>query len=249
MNAIHDSNAFTPAESAPALLLAMTTVDDGADRSSDLRRALGDRGVTVRDWTAPDLGAADDATALKADVLLVTARTLDARVSALIQTLGAQPSPFMIVLSDADDVVDRIVALELGADDVLPLDSHPREILARARGLMRRRAQQMGHSLISDRAAANTWVLNDVTRQLRSPMGAVCSLSKGDIDLINALADEPSDVYSLDRNSTDANTLRVAISRLRSRFRKVSSEELPIRNIWGAGYAFDASLQRISARQ
>ena len=250
MNALPSMTEFTSAADPRGILMAMTSVGEDSAEPAALRRALEDRGVTVQDWIAADAYPADGAVC-DADVLLVTARMLDSRVSALIQKVGSQASPFVIVLSEDDDIIDRIVALELGADDFLRRDSDPREIVARARSLMRRGAQRSGRptamfeeELVDDAC----WVLNDVTRQLRSPKGGVCSLSKGDIELIDALAEGPSDVLSMDRTTTQANTLRVSISRLRSRFRKVSTEQLPIRNIWGVGYTFDAPLKRISAR-
>lgn len=227
--------------------MALAALGDESHEAATLRGALEDRGAIVHDWPlAAD--ASPDFPLPHTDVLLVSARVLDAEVSALIRKVGALPAPYLIVLSETGDVVDRIVALELGADDFLRRDSDPREILARARSLIRRGAQRdVGPSSAFPHAPA-PWVLNDVNRLLKSPTGTVCELSRGDVNLIDALVDGPSDVFSVDKDSAKANSLRVSISRLRCKFRKISSEDLPIRNIWGLGYAFDAPLQRVSSR-
>lgn len=228
------------------MLLGLASVGEENPESGMLREALENRGAIVQDWPlTPEAGPPPPA-----DVLLVEARVLDVRVSALIQKVGALPSPYLIVLSETGDVVDRIVALEMGADDFLRRDSDAREIIARAKSLIRRGAQRRGQSGSGDApdATPRAWVLNEVSRLLRSPAGTVCELSRGDVQLIDALVEEPSEVFTVDKDSAQANSLRVSISRLRRKFRKVSAEELPIRNIWGLGYAFDAPLERVSSR-
>lgn len=234
----------------PAIRVAVTTV--GGDRAAEgpLRRSLEERGAIVEDWAHRSDGPAGQPTP-DTDVLLINTPLLDARVSALIQKVAALPAPYLIVLSDSDDVIDRIVALELGADDYLTNDSDPREILARARSLVRRGAQR-GEALPQDDAATDAggeWILNDVTRVLQSPSGATCPLAKGDVDLISALTDGEMDICAAGSNTAhSANSLRVSISRLRRRFQTVSDEPLPIRNVWGVGYTFDAPLKRTSQR-
>lgn len=232
-----------------AIRVAMTFV--GGDRATEepLRRSLEERGAIVHDWT-PRSDSPAGQPAPETDVLLINTPLLDARVSALIQKVAALPAPFLIVLSDSDDVIDRIVALELGADDYLTNDSDPREILARARSLVRRGAQRGDHPSQQDiGAAAGEWILNDVTRVLQSPSGATCPLAKGDVDLISALTDDDRDLCAAGSTTAHtANSLRVSISRLRRRFLKVSDEPLPIRNVWGLGYTFDAPLKRTSLR-
>lgn len=223
----------------------------GGDRATDelLRRSLEERGAIVQDW-APRADSPAGQPVPETDVLLINTPLLDARVSALIQKVAALPAPFLIVLSDSDDVIDRIVALELGADDYLTNDSDPREILARARSLVRRGAQR-GNAQTRDDAEADAgeWILNDVTRVLQSPSGATCPLAKGDVDLISALTDGEMDICAAGSNTAHTpNSLRVSISRLRRRFQKVSDEALPIRNVWGLGYTFDAPLKRTSLR-
>jgi two-component system torCAD operon response regulator TorR len=233
----------------PAIRVAMTFV--GGDRALEgsLRRSLEERGAIVQDWAPRSDGRAAQA-APETDVLLINTPLLDARVSALIQRVAALPAPYLIVLSDSDDVIDRIVALELGADDYLTNDSDPREILARARSLVRRGAQRGDARAQEDAGAdAGEWILNDVTRVLQSPAGATCALAKGDVDLISALTDDGMDICAAGSNTAHtANSLRVSISRLRRRFQKVSDEPLPIRNVWGLGYTFDAPLKRTSLR-
>lgn len=249
MNPKPVSAARPTASDEQTIVLGLVSVGHDRPEATALRLALEDRGAIVHSWPL-SADALPDAALHQSDVLLVTARVMDSNVSSLILRISALPSPYLIVLSETDDVVDRIVALELGADDFLGRDSDPREILARAKSLVRRGAQRRGEPgsppLPDD--APRSWVLNDVSRLLRSPAGTVCELSKGDVELIDALVEEPTEVLSVEKHSAEANNLRVSISRLRRKFRKVSSEHLPIRNIWGMGYAFDAPLKRVSSR-
>lgn len=233
---------------ARPIFIGLASIEGNDAEAAVLREALEDRGAAVHDWplnTRSPVGL----DAPEIDVLLVTAKMFDSRLSTLIQDVGRQASPYLIVLSESGDVVDRILALELGADDFLRRESDPREILARAKCLMRRDAQRDGRPLSHTlRKEAPSWILNDVSRLLCSPGGTVCELSRRDIELIDALVDEPSDVLSMEKDSAEANGLRMSISRLRRKFRKVSTEDLPIRNIWGVGYAFEAPLKRVSSR-
>jgi DNA-binding response OmpR family regulator len=228
----------------------MAFVGGDPAKEEPLRRSLEERGAIVDDWAPRDDGSSGPAAGAP-DVLLIKTPLLDVRVSALIRKVAALPAPYLIVLSESDDVIDRILALELGADDYLATDSDPREILARARSLVRRGTQR------GDRQAGweagtgegGEWVLNDVTRVLQSPSGAACSLAKGDVDLISALTEEDRNICAAGSDiAQTANSLRVSISRLRRRFGKVSDEPLPIRNVWGVGYIFDAPLKRTSLR-
>lgn len=186
----------------------------------------------------PCTSAPADAAWLDADVLLVSARLLDPRIAALVERVSERASPFVIVLSQTGDLTDRIAALEAGADDFLQYDTDAREILARVRALLRRGAQRRDEA---SPAAGDHWVLDVRGRTLRSPHGSVCELSKGDVRLISGLA-EDTQMLTPARAPSEVNSLRVAISRLRRRFRRSSPEELPVRNIWGMGYVFDAPL-------
>ncbi|GAA0627773.1 hypothetical protein GCM10009422_26000 [Brevundimonas kwangchunensis] len=241
------ANDTRPAPARPSLTMAMMDFGDAPGDAQTLRQSLEARGADFIP-ALPSSEVPADAPWLDADVLLVTARLLDARISALIETVSAKASPFVIVLSETGDFIDRIRALELGADDFLRRDTDPREILARANSLMRRGAQRRGGGAMDAANDDGAWVLNDVSRVLRSPSGTVCELSKGDVKLIGALAEEDIDILSAQKDPAQVNSLRVSISRLRRRFRKVSAEDLPIRNIWGLGYSFDAPLRRVSAR-
>jgi len=231
--------------------VAMASVGGDPAAEEPLRRSLEERGAIVHDWS-PGTGGSSQCPVPETDVLLIKTPLLDSRVSALIQNVAAMPAPFLIVLADSDDTIDRIMALELGADDYLANDSDPREILARARSLVRRGAQRADFQLQHDEegSAAGDWVLNDVTRVLQSPSGASCPLAKGDVDLISALTNGAQAICAARADTAHTvNSLRVSISRLRRRFRTVSEEPLPIRNVWGLGYTFDAPLKRMSMRE
>lgn len=249
LNPMQTSSSQVASPHGQPISIGLASVGDGSVELAALREALESRGAIVHD-SGVQGDPFNSVPPPRPDVLLVIARVLDAKLSALIQQIGRQASPYLIVLLESGDIVDRIVALELGADDFLDRHSDPREILARAKCLVRRGVQRSEErpTAANDRTEeAQSWVLNDASRLLRSPSGNVCILSRGDVELIDALVAEPFDVLSREKDSPEANGLRVSISRLRRRFRKVSSEELPIRNIWGLGYSFEAPLKRVSA--
>lgn len=209
-------------------------------RTRRLRESLVARGADFA-LAEPSTSVPADAAWLEADVLLVSTRLLDPRIAALVETVSERASPFVIVLSETGDLTDRIRALEAGADDFLQSDTDPREILARMRALQRRGAQRRGEV---GPVAGDHWVLDVRGRTLRSPLGSLCELSKGDVRLISALA-EDDHMLTPQRGPAEVNSLRVSISRLRRRFRRFSAEELPVRNVWGSGYVFDAPLVRV----
>lgn len=247
MNPTPATVTVTREQDRPPIVVGLVSISPASPEDSALIEALKDRGAIVHE-PALLVDAVPETLLHKVDVLLVAARVLDANVSGLIRRISGLSSPYLIVLSEADDVVDRIVALELGADDFLHRDSDPREILARAKSLVRRGAQRLnrvGRSMLGQ--SGKSWVLDDVGRLLRSPLGSVCELSRRDVELIDALVDESREVLSVETYSAEGNCLRVAVSRLRRKFRKVSAEPLPIRNVWGSGYAFDAPLERFPA--
>lgn len=247
--------SFQPVDASPAVasicVTLMSAEADDVDCAA-LRRSLAARGATVHDWPLHADGGLGRPPA-GTDVVLIAARILDVRVAALIRQISSGPKPFLIVVSDTEDITDRILALELGADDLVRRDCDPREILARTRSLMRRHAQRDDRSGRFGGVAAEVldgWTLNELTRTLRSPSGAICELSRGDVELINALVDEQDAIFAADADSTVmANRIRVSISRLRRRVRRVSADPFPIRNVRGEGYTFDGRLERVSLRE
>src|SRR5262245_16259590 len=91
----------------------------------------------------------------------------------------------IIMLSALGEDTDRIVGLEVGADDYLPKPCNPRELLARVRAVLRRRGGADEPSVeVARRYEFDGWLLDPVRRELRDPKGTLINLSDGEFSLL-----------------------------------------------------------------
>jgi two-component system OmpR family response regulator len=165
----------------------------------------------------------------------------------------AGSGPPVIMLSAMGEDADRIIGLELGADDYLAKPCNPRELLARVRAVLRRprgAAAETGPGL-----SFAGWRLDLVRRELTRPDGRTVGLSAGEFALLRAFAEAPRRILSRDQlleraRSADADVfdraIDVSISRLRKKLDDGSGLEL-IHTLRGEGYMFDARVERRSA--
>ena len=162
-------------------------------------------------------------------------------------------APAIIMLSAMGEDTDRIVGLELGADDYLPKPCNPRELLARVRAVLRRRQEPR---VVDDAMGAACefagWRLDLVRRELRSPQSVVVNLSSGEFSLLRAFVERPQRVLTRDQlldlargRDSDAydRAIDVQISRLRRKLDDGGGSEL-IRTIRSEGYMFTAKVVR-----
>jgi two-component system OmpR family response regulator len=158
----------------------------------------------------------------------------------------------VIMLTAKGEETDRIIGLEVGADDYLPKPFNPRELLARINAVLRRmRSPDQPPFERGGRAMQFAgWRLDTLKRELTDPRGVVVDLSTGEYDLLLAFLEAPQRVltreFLLDaaRNrSIDAfdRSIDVQVSRLR---RKLDGVEDLIKTVRGAGYLFAADVVR-----
>jgi two-component system OmpR family response regulator len=168
----------------------------------------------------------------------------------ICRRLAARGGPSVIMLSAMGEEVDRIVGLELGADDYLAKPCNPRELLARIRAVLRRReeggqrtSKAMGFSFAG-------FKLDISRRQLRAPSGVLVLLTSGEFALLLAFLTHPNRVLSRDElleyargRDTDVfdRAIDVQISRLRRKLDACTDREL-ILTYRGSGYMFDAAV-------
>ena len=117
----------------------------------------------------------------------------------LIRELRSKPnSPPIIMLTARAEPIDRIVGLEMGADDYLAKPFEPRELLARIRSVMRRSAQMPSNlePLAAKRAHFGEWTLDFEHRRLEASEGRVVMLSGSEFRLVRALVDHSNKVLS-----------------------------------------------------
>lgn len=183
------------------------------------------------------------------DAIVIVASLPDPSVSNFIRRLAANEGPALLVMSETGEYVERVLALELGADDMVAREINPRELLARLRGLLRRRVLPRGEVQRPIGGAGEVWMLRAVTRSLVSSLGHSVDLSKADFALVSAFIDGEDQVIQESQTSCAPGAwggvaLRTAVSRLRRRALAQAQVVLPIRTVRGSGYRFDAPISR-----
>ena len=173
---------------------------------------------------------------------------------AICRRLSAYPAgPAIIMMSAMGEETDRIVGLELGADDYVPKPCNPRELLARVRAVLRRRTEpRTGGRPTGAACEFAGWRLDLVRRELRSPGGVMVNLSSGEFSLLRAFVEHPQRVLTRDQlldyargRDSDAydRAIDVQISRLRRKLDDNGDGEL-IRTIRSEGYMFAPKVTR-----
>ena len=162
--------------------------------------------------------------------------------------------PPVIMLSALGSDTDRIIGLEVGADDYLPKPCNPRELLARVRAVLRRRAQPEpdASAVPAVRVEFAGWRLDLMRRELRDPAGTFINLSDGEFALLRTFVEHPQQVLSRDqlleitrgRNSEAYDrAIDSQISRLRRKLNERADTEL-IRTVRNEGYMLLAKVTR-----
>jgi two-component system OmpR family response regulator len=164
----------------------------------------------------------------------------------------------VIMLTAKGEDTDRIVGLEMGADDYLPKDFNPRELLSRVRAVLRRNAVPHPNELpaASRVFEFQGWRLVQARRQLFSPTGALVPLRSGEYDLLLALVERPQRVLTRDQlldltRGRAANvfdrSIDVQISRLRRKIEEDPKEPEFIKTVRSGGYVFSAVVTTVGA--
>jgi len=166
----------------------------------------------------------------------------------LARELRSQSEIGIIILTGRGGTVDRIVGLEMGADDYLPKPFHLRELLARVKSVLRRAAARGNRSPtqhVQVRFAG--WHFDQASRSLLSPQGQEIRLTAGEFELLTAFVSHPNQVLSRDRlldlargreaGSFDR-TIDVQIGRLRRKLDDDPKSSLIIKTVRGGGYIF-----------
>ncbi len=171
----------------------------------------------------------------------------------LCRNLRARSDVPIIMLTARGEETDRIVGLEMGADDYLPKPFNPRELLARIKGVLRR-ARSLPQNLQPEAArrfAFAGWKLDTVTRDLLSPDGVVVALSGAEYRLLRVFLDHPNRVLNRDQlldltHGREAEpfdrSIDVLVSRLRHRLGDDPREPAIIKTVRSAGYVLAAAV-------
>jgi two-component system, OmpR family, phosphate regulon response regulator OmpR len=162
---------------------------------------------------------------------------------------GQQTSPAIIMLTAKGDDVDRIVGLEMGADDYLPKPFNPKELLARIKAVLRRRTPSGPPGAPASSGELHRFgpfEFNLATRSL-SRDGKAVSLTTGEYSVLKVLVQHPRQPLSRDKLMELARgreyevfdrSIDVQISRLRKIVEEDPSHPKHIQTVWGFGYVF-----------
>jgi DNA-binding response OmpR family regulator len=173
---------------------------------------------------------------------------------ALCKAVRGRSNIPIIMLAPGADETDRIVGLELGADDCVSRACTPRELLARIKALHRRAGLPGANAVRSYHFAGHT--LDLVQRELTDPDGQPVALTGLDFQLLKYFAEHPGDIldravlceHTRGRHSGPMDrSLDVQISRLRARLNDDARSVPLIKTVRGAGYVFSADVSASAA--
>jgi two-component system OmpR family response regulator len=172
----------------------------------------------------------------------------------LCRSLRAQSDIPVIMLTAKGEEIDRVVGLEMGADDYLPKPFGSRELIARIRAVLRR-----GHRHDQPKAEKpvhyhfDRWRLDIAARELLRDDGVTVPLSTGEYDLLMAFVERPQRVLNRDQlldlargraASTFDRSIDTQVSRLRKKIERDPADPKIIKTVWGGGYSFTAAVSQ-----
>ncbi len=223
-------------------------VDDDLRLRELLARYLGEQGFDVQ--SANDGAGMDQLLAREIFDLIVLDLMLPQEDGlTLCRRLRGSGNPIPIVMLTArGDEVDRIVGLEMGADDYLPKPFNPRELLARINAVLRRHAPapKTASAVSSAPIRFGEFTFDPESRSLYRN-GSLIPLTSGEFTLLNVLVSHPRRPLSRDKlmelargRELDAfdRSVDVQISRLRKLIEPDLSQPRYIQTVWGVGYVF-----------
>ncbi|MCE9680157.1 two-component system response regulator OmpR [Shewanella sp. AS1] len=154
----------------------------------------------------------------------------------------------IVMLTAKGDEVDRIIGLELGADDYLPKPFNPRELLARIKAVMRRQTPEVpgAPTQQEEEISFGEFTLNLATREMHHNDKAI-ALTSGEFAVLKVLVSHPREPLSRDKlmnlargrdYSALERSIDVQVSRLRRLIEKDAANPRYIQTVWGLGYVF-----------
>lgn len=163
-----------------------------------------------------------------------------------------------ILLTAKGEAMDRIIGLEIGADDYVVKPFEPRELVARIRSVLRRAAKGGTAPAEDEVFSFEGWTLDPLKRRLTAPDGALVPISSVEFRLLMAFVEHPRQVLDRDRlldmvQGREAHLFDRAVdnqvSRLRRKIEADSRNPTLIQTVWGGGYMLAADVRRVPAAQ
>ncbi|RYB07803.1 response regulator [Lichenibacterium ramalinae] len=229
-------------------------VEDDADISALMARYLGDNGFSTE--IAGDGVAMDRRMAQRRPDIVVLDINLPGEdgLSLCLRLRNAGGPPVIMVTAKGEDV-DRILGLEMGADDYLPKPFNPRELLARIRAVLRRQGVGPGPAPAAGpprvlRFAG--WTIDRGARRLTDPDGTRVALTSAEFDLLSTFCDHPGRVLSRERlldltqgpgSVSQDRSIDIVVSRLRLKIERNPREPDFVQTVRSSGYIFSPGVE------
>jgi len=236
---------FFRMSSAPHVLI----VDDHRELRDLVSRVLAKEGYRVS--TAADGRAMRQVLAnSRIDLILLDLMLPGEDGLSLCRALRAESNIPIIMLTAKGEELDRVIGLEMGADDYLPKPFGSRELVARIRAVLRRGKDSSAPNRAGSRPKQykfDRWRLDTGTRELIREDGTTLPLSTGEYDFLIAFVERPQRVLNRDQlldlargRSASAldRSVDTQVSRLRKKLERDPAEPKIIKTVWGGGYIF-----------
>jgi len=230
----------------------LLVVDDDPQLRQLVREYLGDNGYSVL-VAADGPGMWAEITAKSVDMVILDLMLPGEDGLSLCRALRARSAMPILMLTARGGETDRIVGLEMGADDYLPKPFSPRELLARIKSILRRTQDGGGAAAAPREFRFARWRLDIGAHHLVDAEGVVVPLSTGEFRLLKALVENGNRVMSRDQLMESLagreagpfdRTIDVMISRLRRRLEDDAREPSLIKTVRNEGYLLAAKVER-----
>ena len=239
--------------SAPAKILIVDDIAANVKLLADL--------LTVKGYAVVSAASGEEALAKVAaerpDLVLLDIMMPGEDGLSLCRHLTEAKNIPVILLTARGEATDRIVGLEIGADDYVVKPFEPRELVARIRSVLRRASKASAATPEEDALYEfEGWLLDPLKRRLTDPEGTVVPLSSAEFRLLVAFLTHPRQVLDRDRlldmvQGREAHLFDRAVdnqvSRLRRKMEEDSRDPKLIQTVWGGGYRLAADVRRVAA--
>jgi DNA-binding response OmpR family regulator len=256
------SLAFAPAMPQPEIAMSkpsqshILVVDDDAKVRLLLRRCFESEGFRVSE-AGSGSEAMERLAAGTFNLVTLDLQLPDGDGFAVGREIRARSPVPIIMVTGKGDTIDRVVGLELGADDYITKPFQLREVVARVRAVLRRTASagaaggSTGAPRGDETLAFGGWILDIPKRELRSTAGAVCDLTTSEFDLLKVFASHANRALSRDQIMdllrghdwvpTDRSIDNLVL-RLRRKIEPDPERPRLIKSVRGVGYSFTATV-------
>ncbi|WP_441241026.1 response regulator [Tardiphaga sp. 768_D3_N2_1] len=175
----------------------------------------------------------------------------------LCRKVRAESQLPIIMLTARGEDVDRILGLEMGADDYLPKPFNPRELLARINAVLRRQATALNASATPNATAMSFagWQIDVRLRELRNPEGARVAMTSAEFDLLRAFVERAGRVLSRDSlldltqgrsAGSFERSIDVLVSRIRRKIEVDPQDAQMIKTVRSGGYMFTPTVEAVA---